>query len=281
MRYGTEKDGKITRYNDSSGKLFFPAGQYDSIWLSPARIDLGQVYNVMVSASDSEIPYEPYNENSVNINSPLASVSDTVRDRVYLKDGKAYYEQNVGQIVFDGSEEWSTLGVAPGSTVYTLPAFTAVSNTKRFGNGYSSLFAENLKGNFYSADTKGFNFEPDGSTSGCRIRVPVTELETIDISGIKKWLAEHPMVVVYQLDVPVTTEIPIADFLSYAGQTNWYTTNAVKPTLKAEIPSNIGAVVSSTIAENAALRQENAELSQQVAALSEELQVSKILLGVD
>lgn len=230
---------------------------------------------------DMDAAYVDYVENTITINKPLGSVSDTIRDRVYLKDGKAYYEQNVGEIVFDGSEEWSTPSVAPGSKVYTLPAFTAVSNIKRFSNGYSSLFAENLKENFYSVDTKGFNFEPDGSTSGCRIRVPVTELETINISGIKKWLAEHPMVVVYQLDVPVTTEIPIADFLSYAGQTNWYTTNDIKPTLKAEIPSNIGAVVSSTIAENAALRQENAALSQQVAALSEELQVSKILLGVD
>lgn len=88
------------------------------------------------------------------------------------------------------------------------------------------------------------------------------------------------MLVFYPIE-PVTTEISISDFYAYAEQTNWYTTNAVKPTLKAEIPSNIGAVVSSTIAENAALRQENAALSQQVAALSEELQVSKILLGVD
>lgn len=225
--------------------------------------------------------YEPCTENTVIINNPLGSVSDTIRDRVYIKDGKAYYEQNTGETILDGDEEWSVAGVAPGSNVYTFPVFTAIPNIKRFSSGYSSLFAKNLKGNFYSSDTEGFNFEPNGSTSGCRLRVPLTELETANISGVKKWLSEHPMVIRYQLDIPNTIEIPISDFLSYAEQTNWYTTNAVKPTLKADIPSNIGAVVRSTIAENAALRQENAALSSRVAALSEELQVSKVLLGVE
>lgn len=265
FRPGTVVQVTTKSYIDINSPNVFDPSRNKFIITKNAKDNSGDPFSaVYVYRGESITDKEPYTENTVTIDKPLGSVSETIRDRVYLKDGKAYYEQNVGQIVFDGSEEWSTPGVAPGSTVYTLPAFTAVSNIKRFGNGYSSLFAENLKGNFYSADTKGFNFEPDDSTSGCRIRVPVTELETIDISGIKKWLAEHPMVVVYQLDVPVTTEIPIADFLSYAGQTNWYTTNDIKPTLKAEIPSNIGAVVGALAIENAQLKKSNLSMYQEM-----------------
>lgn len=222
---------------------------------------------------DMDAAYVDYVENTVTINSPLGSVPDTAWDRVYLKDGKAYYEQNVASAVFDGSEDenWSayTQQGMPNTYICTgtlgqigkvaIP-FSCISD--RYARKYN------------------FTMQNNGVANGAK-DIVIRDDNYTTVENFVNYLQGYPITVIYQLATPITTEIQLSDFYSYEEQTNWYTTNAVKPTLKAEIPSNIGAVVSSTIAENAALRQENAELSQQVAALSEELQVSKILLGVE
>lgn len=148
----------------------------DVSWV-PFGLNTPQATEVVMENGDAT------ERSTVTIDKPLGSVSDTIRDRVYLKDGKAYHEQNVE--------------------------------------------------------------EQDG--------------------------------VMVALESPVTTEISIADFYSYAGQTNWYTTNAVKPTIKAEIPSNLSAVVGSVAVENAILKQENQSMYQVVtgrmAALEETIPV--------
>lgn len=222
---------------------------------------------------DMDAAYVDYVENTVTINSPLGSVPDTAWDRVYLKDGKAYYEQNVASAVFDGSEDenWSayTQQGMPNTYICTgtlgqigkvaIP-FSCISD--RYARKYN------------------FTMQNNGVANGAK-DIVIRDDNYTTVENFVNYLQGSPITVIYQLATPITSEIQLSDFYSYEEQTNWYTTNAVKPTLKAEIPSNIGAVVRSTIAENAALRQENAELSQQVAALSEELQVSKILLGVE
>lgn len=188
FRPGTVVQVTTKSYIDLNSPNVFDPSRNKFIITKNAKDNSGDPFSaVYVYRGESITDKEPYTENTVTIDKPLGSVSETIRDRVYLKDGKVYLEQNVE--------------------------------------------------------------ERDG--------------------------------VMVALDSPVTTEIDIGDFYSYAGQTNWYTTNKIKPTIKAEIPSNIGSVVGSALAENTALRQENAALRQQVAALSEELQVSKILLGVD
>ena len=238
----------------------------DISWV-PFGLNTPQTTEIIMENGDAS------ERNAVTIRGPLGSVSDTIRDRVYLKDGKAYYEQNVASAVFDGSEDenWSayTQQGMPNTYICTgtlgqigkvaIP-FSCISD--RYARKYN------------------FTMQNNGVANGAK-DIVIRDDNYTTVENFVNYLQGYPITVIYQLATPITTEIQLSDFYSYEEQTNWYTTNAVKPTLKAEIPSNIGAVVRSTIAENAALRQENAELSQQVAALSEELQVSKILLGVE
>ena len=238
----------------------------DISWV-PFGLNTPQTTEIIMENGDAS------ERNAVTIRGPLGSVSDTIRDRVYLKDGKAYYEQNVASAVFDGSEDenWSayTQQGMPNTYICTgilgqigkvaIP-FSCISD--RYARKYN------------------FTMQNNGVANGAK-DIVIRDDNYTTVENFVDYLQGSPITVIYQLATPITTEIQLSDFYSYEEQTNWYTTNAVKPTLKAEIPSNIGAVVSSTFAENAALRQENAALSQKVAVLSEELQVSKILLGVD
>ena len=234
---------------------------------------------------DMDAAYVDYVENTITINKPLGSVSDTIRDRVYLNVGKAYHEQNVGSVIINGgsSQAISSVDVLGDGRYVKIGMYDILPNIiSGLSGSHNLVICDRLAGGVLSGEGKQEQVSIYWHSTRVEVRICVlsSRLTSLDKVGAQAFLQENPLLVFYPIE-PVTTEISISDFYSYAEQTNWYTTNAVKPTLKAEIPSNIGAVVSSTIAENAALRQENAALSQQVAALSEELQVSKILLGVD
>ena len=234
---------------------------------------------------DMDAAYVDYVENTITINKPLGSVSDTIRDRVYLNEGKDYHEQNVGSVIINGggSQAIASVDVLGDGRYVKIGMYDILPNIiSGLSGSHNLVICDKLAGGVLSGEGKQEQVSIYWHSTRVEVRICVlsSRLTSLDKAGAKAFLQEDPLLVFYPID-PITTEIQISDFMSYAEQTNWYTTNAVKPTLKAEIPSNIGAVVSSTIAENAALRQENAALSQQVAALSEELQVSKILLGVD
>lgn len=230
---------------------------------------------IMISSGDG-MEYKEYAGSASIISHTLCSISDTIRDRIYLKDGKAYYEKNVVEIIFDGSEDeaWViSTTIFDDSTRFFIPLPGVIV-------GGSSAFNNILLTHFVGASTYSNNIMcADVNTLGnltIRIKNDLLGGE-INADGLKKWLQENPVTCLYQLAEPVTSEIAISDFYSYTGQTNWYTTNAVKPTIKGEIPSNLGAVVGAVAVENAMLKQENQSMYQEVtgrmAALEETIPV--------
>lgn len=221
----------------------------DISWV-PFGLNTPQTTEIIMENGDAS------ERNAVTIRGPLGSVSDTIRDRVYLKDGKAYYEQNVASAVFDGSEDenWSayTQQGMPNTYICTgilgqigkvaIP-FSCISD--RYARKYN------------------FTMQNNGVANGAK-DIVIRDDNYTTVENFVDYLQGSPITVIYQLATPITTEIQLSDFYSYEEQTNWYTTNAVKPTLKAEIPSNIGAVVRALAIENAQLKKSNLSMYQEM-----------------
>lgn len=221
----------------------------DISWV-PFGLNTPQTTEIIMENGDAS------ERNAVTIRGPLGSVSDTIRDRVYLKDGKAYYEQNVASAVFDGSEDenWSayTQQGMPNTYICTgilgqigkvAIQFSCISD--RYARKYN------------------FTMQNNGVANGAK-DIVIRDDNYTTVENFVDYLQGSPITVIYQLATPITTEIQLSDFYSYEEQTNWYTTNAVKPTLKAEIPSNIGAVVGALAIENAQLKKSNLSMYQEM-----------------
>lgn len=212
--------------------------------------------------------YEPCTENTVIINKPLGSVSDIIRDRVYLKDGKAYYEQNVASVIINGgsSQAIASVDVLGDGRYVKIGMYDILPNIiSGLSGSHNLVICDKLAGGVLSGEGKQEQVSIYWHSTRVEVRICVlsSRLTSLDKAGAKAFLQEDPLLVFYPID-PVTTDTSISDFYSYAEQTNWYTTNAVKPTLKAEIPSNIGAVVGALAIENAQLKKSNLSMYQEM-----------------
>lgn len=186
--------------------------------------------DLQIEIGDKKTVYEQHTENTVTINNQLGSVSDSVCDRVYLKDGKAYYEQNTKEIVLDGNT--SLLNIIEEIPAGFVRASIVTTDKKP---GLYNLLCDRLKPAYaYGDDDENIGISGTQIGSLMYFRLPKSALSDVSVESVKEWLASNPIKIRYALDTPITTEIPISDFYSYAGQTNWYTTNDIKPTLKAE-----------------------------------------------
>lgn len=217
---------------------------------------------------DMDAAYVDYVENTITINKPLGSVSDTIRDRVYLKDGKAYYEQNVGSVIINGggSQAIASVDVLGDGRYVKIGMYDILPNIiSGLSGSHNLVICDRLAGGVLSGEGKQEQVSIYWHSTRVEVRIFVlsSRLTSLDKAGAQAFLQEDPLLVFYPID-PVTTEISISDFYSYEEQTNWYTTNAVKPTLKAEIPSNIGAVVGALAIENAQLKKSNLSMYQEM-----------------
>ena len=238
----------------------------DISWV-PFGLNTPQTTEIIMENGDAS------ERNAVTIRGPLGSVSDTIRDRVYLKDGKAYYEQNVASAVFDGSEDenWSAYTQQGMPNTYICTGI--LGQIGKVAIPFSCISDRYVR-------KYNFTMQNNGVANGAK-DIVIRDDNYTTVENFVDYLQGSPITVIYQLATPITTEIQLSDFYSYEEQTNWYTTNTIKPTLKAEIPSNISAVVGGAIAENAALRQENAALSQQMAAQNANLDYMAMMTGVE
>ena len=229
--------------------------------------------NLQIEEAEVATDYEPYTERKVNINKPLASINDTIRDKYYVKDGKKYHEQVVKEIVFDGSDDevWS---FDSDNNYYHIK----VSDLKH----YSKLLCDKA----YYMDGRPDKFGQCYATSvivlGCDRSVYPTSQD------FKNYLKTNPYKVLYELATPITTEIETENWYSFNEQTNITTTNVVKPTLDIDIPSDLNAVVSNLMVENATLQAENQALTSELESQATSIETQQanvdyisMMTGVD
>lgn len=211
--------------------------------------------NFQIEEAEVSTDYEPYTERRINIDKPLASVSDTVRDRYYVKDGKKYHEQVVKEIVLKGTEELNLVATTVNVTKvryhtdFQIVPLAIVCNRL---NTIPSVVSSEIEGTASNA------------SGDIYFSIANNKLETQDINGIKKYIQANNLQFLVELATPITTEIETEDWYSFDGQTNITTTNTVKPTLDIDIPSDLTAVVSNLMIENSSLQAENQALTSEL-----------------
>lgn len=209
---------------------------------------------------------ENYQKRVININKPLASVSDTIRDRYYVKDGKKYHDQVVKEIILKGNEELFLVATTDNVTKAKYNTGVQIASHSVVCNRLNAIPSV-----AYS-DIEGVATNEIGDIY---FSIANSKLESPDINGIKKYIQANNLQFLIELVTPITTEIETEDMQSFDGQTNITTTNTIKPTLDIDIPSDLTAVTSSLIAENMALKQENQVLSNELESQASSIETQK------
>lgn len=145
--------------------------------------------------------YEEYKENitTIQLDEPLRSLPNGVKDKLYVQNNKLYVERYVGSVVLDGSENW-VMGQfsTTGNYYYKVGAIDLGQNTSS-SNVLSTHFIQ--KSN-WSEQIVGIWLDTN------LIITTQGSLDNTDtLEDFKTWLSTHNTQVDYALATPITEEL--------------------------------------------------------------------------
>lgn len=201
---------------------------------------------VYIEEATSPTSYESYKTSILSCNEEveLRGIGD-VRDTLNCLTGEM--TKRIGEVVLDGSEDgWRLSG---GNT-----------NELRYGAMYPNssveLFSKTLNDKFINGDMSktdilNYIYAP-GSSNGLVVTVDKTKLETVDITGFKKWLSQNPITVQYQLATESIKTVGLSGYpFSYENGhvilSSGSTEPSLTPTVTYKVPvSRVGQIASNT-----------------------------------
>lgn len=188
-----------------------------------------------------------YNEETQTWEKPILRQGDSIEKHA---NGKYYYHQRSGEIVFNGSENWNNdknSSTMSPETYRQSIQFNAIDipnaafNTKTSPNIISDLLPTVIFGDVYSYNHIGISIS---GTDNIGTHIIINN-NFIDVTELKQWLQANNLTVVYQLAQEKVYECTNIDLITYNGETNFIVESGVlspKTTLK--VHNNISNVVS-------------------------------------
>lgn len=189
-----------------------------------------ELSDFMISQDLTEQPYEPYQGTTTTIALPegqfAAKISDTVKDQFRIayneSDGNyhLYLDKNVGKVVLDGSEDWSSI---PDTDTYWEFMYI-------FPTGNQANYTYSLSNYFSNEDYNRL------ICTGLEVYIRFPKNIGIDVSDAEKfksWLQSHNTIAYYELTEPQTIDIGKVQMpLTYYPVTNVSTDCPLLPTIE-------------------------------------------------
>lgn len=165
----------------------------------------------MLEENQDMTEYQPYQERTsvIELNAPLRSLPNRVKDIAYIRNNKLYVDRKVGTVVLDGSEGWDKIQEATTSTDYYY-AYTSVYDNV-IGLKYTGISNNFIvkQGTYITASsTVDSDMLGVGGTVSSKIRMFIkkSRLTEMTTTELKTWLSTHNTQVDYELATPVTEE---------------------------------------------------------------------------
>ena len=228
-------------------------------------------YNIQIKEGDNVGVYTQsqqdkkrllyYNTETQTWEKPILRQWDSIEKHA---NGKYYYHQRSGEVVFDGSEDegwWDTSEY--GSEGENTLEFRGNANNILRNLEKSNLVCDkfNFVAGLWTKDAEGICCMENNTID---IRMSKSKLSTQDTAGFKKWLQANNVTVVYQLAQEKVYECTNIDLITYANETNFIVeSGALSPKTTLKVHSNISNVVS-LLQKKVSLLESNIKASQEV-----------------
>lgn len=185
-----------------------------------------------------------YNEETQTWEKPILREWDSIEKHA---DGKYYYHQRSGEVVLNGSENWGLNAGWSGEEMSTNSYYLTADGQKTAGlmiksNGATNIISEVMPTVFINSTS----FDSDcvsGENYSSAIYIRINKSKVLN--GIKPYLQQNPMRVVYQLAEEKVYECTNIDLITYANETNYIVEcGAISPKTTLKVHNNISNVVS-------------------------------------
>ena len=221
--YNANKE-KIAEVNTLKEPFFELTESAETVNIYPFSGAVGGTWvSIMINAGETLLPYDSYKEKqSMQIPYTLHGIPVTSGGNYTDTDGKQYicdevdflkkkYIQRVEETILNGETIVLSLRGEMDETVYVIT---------KDNNRYipkSNLLCDRLpmKNTIYSTSVEGIRVEGTESSFGIRFRIKNERLKTVDVAGVKEYLANNPMRVLAPLIEPIETPLTDEELEAY------------------------------------------------------------------
>lgn len=183
-----------------------------------------------------------------------------IQDRLYLQNGHAYLEKNIGKVVLDGSENW-TQSSTNTSSIHRIRYAGLESIIKKGStNEISNILCSHLKANS-AADNYKLNqgIAIDGSGD---ILIYIDGLNTLN--DYKTWLSEHHITVYYELENPQIIDLGEATMpVTFYPTTRMYVMDNLEPQINVKYFQDFRILLKNLQEQIAALTTQNSSIEEE------------------
>ena len=250
---GIDDNGNQTAITTHNG-LDIPKGKYKKLYVyffvNNTDTDLTgtcDVSNLQLEIVENNTDFgteyvsSQFNKKEIPLSEPLRSLSNGVKDRIIKRNGQWVIERNLGEIIFDGSddERWIVGNNSGGFNTIKFTIYQGIPGIVGEFNSLCDKFyyldynwgesIENDKESFSVAGAEGY--DPD-----INIRILKSKLSTVDVYGFKQWLKDNPVKVIYKLINPIYEPLNINSTINTYLDTTHISTNST-------IPANLKVIV--------------------------------------
>ena len=201
---------------------------------------------VYIEEATSPTSYESYKTSILSCNDDvtLRKIGD-VQDTLDLLTGEV--TQRIGEIVLDGSENWTLY--SSGTQDNVMPFMMNNLDNKRYG----VAICDKLK--YFKTLTQGNGSNEEGFVSGTSnkgLTIYISKDKASSIETFKQWLSQNPVTIQYELENPITTKVDVQGFPhAYKNGHIQLSSGSIEPSLTPTVTykvpvSRVGQIASNT-----------------------------------
>ena len=182
-------------------------------------------FNFYYGEPNDEYNNKPYQQSKVSYTDlKLRSLPNGVKDTINVVTGE--YIQRVGEITFDGSEDWILTSDENDLTIRFALSLPLSKPT--------NIICEQFK----VEHTYGKEYECIQLTDNKTLVVRISKEKATTLEMLKQWLSQNPMTVQYELAEPIITKLDPQTLLAYTdGAINLSSDTGLLPTTHYTVPS--------------------------------------------
>lgn len=264
-------DGTTTILGHLSGGKFKKTitKPIDKLIFSYSDTGVTKFSNIIISEEEFS-EFEPYKQDKKEILLPFSDgfkgLINGAKDTTILKEDGLYIRKKIKRKVLNGSEgeDWGLSHVFTNTISVSLNLTDAVARSGNEAICDKLTYVDGLWQDAPKYDVQAFDIGGKGTLN---MRILKSNLETYDITGLKKYLSQNLIIIYYELATPVDykiTDLNSINLETFKDMTYVSSENEIQPKLSFKAPADVPATISSLKAKNISLEQENKQLKDEV-----------------
>lgn len=159
--------------------------------------------------SNTVMPHEPYKSNILHTPEEvvLRSLPNGVKDTLNLNTGE--YTQRIGEITFNGSEEWSESASVSQNHYCAYTSVEGSKNELSYNIVCNSLPVRNILSATIDYEGCMLNKWNSGDMANVIVKIANSKLSSTSVKGIKAYLQSNPLTVQYELATPIVKSVDL------------------------------------------------------------------------